>query len=144
MIFTPETQYLVSLSPIDFRKGINKVATASFEIFKKDPKSGMVFVFRNKKKTDIKFIYYSVNGFLLCHKRLSKGKLDWWPRTKEEAKNLDSKQFARLLEGVDPRGDFHPDWKQFSLPEMKNEEKETHRHKPRWQGGRSSHQTPQV
>lgn len=101
---------LVGLDPIDFRAGINRLSSIAQAQFNKDPRERFVFVFRNKRKTDIKLICYDGNGFFLGHKRLSKGKLSWWPRTEGESLSIDSSQLARLLKGVDPRGGFHPDW----------------------------------
>lgn len=107
---TPETRVFISLSPIDFRAGINRLGAIATELFGKDPMKGGIFLFHNKRKTDIKLITYHRNGFFLGHKRLSRGKLSWWPRTEGESLSITVSQLNRLLKGVDPRGSFHPEW----------------------------------
>lgn len=108
--FDQDLTVCIGLNPIDFRCGLNKLAPLAESLFGKDPKDKVVFVFRNKSRTDIKLILYERNGFFLGHKRLSKGKLSWWPRTEAECHSLDAGELFKLLGGVDPRGSFHPDW----------------------------------
>lgn len=110
VIFDSTFQILVGIDPIDFRAGLNKLASIAQAQFAKNPRERFIFVFRNKRKTDIKLIGYDGNGFFMGHKRLSKGKLKWWPRTEGESLSIDSEQLVRLLKGVDPRGRYHPDW----------------------------------
>lgn len=108
--FDSTFKVLVGLDPVDFRAGINRLSSIAQAQFHKNPRERFIFVFRNKRKTDIKLIGYDGNGFFLGHKRLSKGKLSWWPRTEGESLSIDSSQLVKLLKGVDPRGGFHPDW----------------------------------
>lgn len=107
---SPDTPVYIALSPIDFRAGINRLAAQAAEIFSKDPAKGGIFLFHNKRKTDMKLICYDANGFFLGHKRLSRGKLSWWPRTAHEAYSISVSELNRLLKGVDPRGGFNPEW----------------------------------
>ena len=105
-----DTRVFLALSHIDFRAGINQLRAIGKELFLKNPRNEGIFLFHNRKKTDIKLIYYDVNGFFMGHKRLSAGKLDWWPRTNGEAVNISVDHLNRLLKGVDPRGEFNPRW----------------------------------
>lgn len=108
--FDANLEVLIAITPIDFRAGINKLGMLAEKLFNKNPRLNGVFVFRNKKGTDIKLILYHTNGYFMGHKRLSKGKLSWWPRTEKEALNISPDELLGLLKGVDPRGTFHPDW----------------------------------
>jgi len=58
----------------------------------------------------MKLITYDRNGFFMGHKRLSKGKLSWWPRTEGETLGITVEHLNRLLKGIDPRGSFNPNW----------------------------------
>lgn len=107
---TPDTRVFISLSPIDFRAGINRLGAVATELFGKDPMKGGIFLFHNKRKTDIKLVTYDCNGFFLGHKRLSRGKLSWWPRTEGESLSITVDQLNRLLKGIDPRSSFNPEW----------------------------------
>jgi len=77
---TPQMRILVAVEPVDFRKGIDGLAAVCRKILEKDPFSGYLFVFRNKKATAIKALVYDGQGFWLCQKRLSRGRFSWWPR----------------------------------------------------------------
>ena len=122
--FNNNMKVMIGISHVDFRVGINRLAAVAQSIFDRDPNDGVVFVFRNRRKTDIKLIFYDGNGFFLGHKRLSKGKLSWWPRNEHESLNITPLQLTRLLKGVDPRGSFHPDWQEISIskPEVNGQE----------------------
>lgn len=105
----PQIPVMISITPIDFRAGINRLAAIAESVFDAESRSGAIFVFRNKRCTDIKLIVYDGNGFFLGHKRLSKGKLSWWPRSERERLSITARELSKLLQGVDPRGTFHPD-----------------------------------
>lgn len=76
---TPQMRIFLAVKPVDFRKGIDGLARVCLDIFNKDPFSGYVFIFRNKKATAIKILMYDGQGYWLCHKRLSKGRFNFWP-----------------------------------------------------------------
>ena len=76
---TPQMRILLAVEPVDFRKGIDGLASVCKNVLGSDPFSGYVFVFVNKKKTAIKILVYDGQGFWLCQKRLSKGRFCWWP-----------------------------------------------------------------
>lgn len=76
---TPQTKILLSIEPVDFRKGIDGLAAVCRVRLRQDPFSGAMFIFRNRLGNSIKVLMYDGQGFWLCIKRLSKGKLTWWP-----------------------------------------------------------------
>jgi transposase len=51
---TPQMRIVVAIEPADFRKGIDGLARLCQEVLKRDPFSGLVFVFRNRRATAIK------------------------------------------------------------------------------------------
>lgn len=75
----PQMRILVAREPVDFRRGIDGIAAVCREQFERDPFSGCLFVFCNRSRTAMKLLCYDGQGFWLCHKRLSKGRLTWWP-----------------------------------------------------------------
>jgi transposase len=76
---TPQMRILLAVQPEDFRKGIDGLAQVCRQVLQKDPFSGYLFIFRNKRATAIKVLMYDGQGFWLCQKRLSKGRFNWWP-----------------------------------------------------------------
>jgi len=78
---TPQMRILLAVKPVDFRKGIDGLGRTVSEVLESDPFSGHVFVFRNRLGTALKILMYDGQGFWLCQKRLSKGRLQWWPNS---------------------------------------------------------------
>jgi transposase len=96
---TPQMRILVALNPVDFRKGIDGLASICREKIKLNPFSGYVFVFRNRKSTAIKILVYDGQGYWLCQKRLSKGYFKWWPDGSryEKIKQVEAHELALLI-----------------------------------------------
>ena len=55
---TPQMRVLVAVAPVDFRKGIDGLASLCKTFLKQDPFAGTVFVFRNRRATAIKVLVY--------------------------------------------------------------------------------------
>jgi len=91
------SQILVATAPQDFRKGIDGFVQLCRHEFFQNPKSGLVFVFINRSKTMIRLLTYESNGFWLMTKRLSKGKFQTWPKTKQAITPLIAKELRQLL-----------------------------------------------
>lgn len=112
---TPQMRILVAIEPADFRKGIDGIAQLCRAELATDPFSGVVFVFRNRRRTAIKILVYDGRGFWLCHKRLSKGKFIWWPSQADGCRTsvVEAHELAVLLCAGDPDGvDAAPVWRQ--------------------------------
>jgi len=77
---TPQMRVLVAVEAADFRCGIDGLAQRCRTRLGADPFAGIVFVFRNRRRTAIKLLVYDGQGFWLAHKRLSKGHFKWWPQ----------------------------------------------------------------
>lgn len=108
--FDSNLTVMIALNPIDFRAGHNRLRAVAEELFGEDPQKSGLFMYRNRRNTDVKLIFYNGTGFFVGHQKLSKGKLKWWPRSEAEAKNISADSVNRLLRGFDPRGSWHPDW----------------------------------
>ena len=78
------TRIAIAVQPTDFRYGIDSLAARCQKQLGLDPFSGKLFAFRNRTSTAVKLLIYDGNGFWLCHKRFSKGKLKWRPKDQED------------------------------------------------------------
>lgn len=113
---TPHHKIYLAQQHLDFRKGIDKIVGVCRKLLDCDPFSGHIFVFINKKHTAVKILVYDGQGFWLCMKRLSHGKLKWWPKAKQSVCMLNSTQLQILLHNGNPEtAQLSSDWR--PLPE---------------------------
>lgn len=109
---TPQSRVFVAVEPADFRRGIDGLAQACRQQLDGDPFSGAIFVFRNKARTAIKLLAYDGQGYWLCMKRLSSGKLSWWPDSAEATVTLSARALQVLLWNGNPdQARMAADWK---------------------------------
>ncbi len=67
------THYFICKTPTDMRASYDSLFSKVKLILKKNPFSGHVFVFINKRRTSIKALYYDGSGLAILSKRLEKG-----------------------------------------------------------------------
>jgi transposase len=100
------------VEPVDFRKGIDRLVSLTNLQLKSDPFSGHVFVFCNKRRTAVKILVYDGNGFWLCLKRFSKGKLAFWPKSVLDKQKVTATELTILLQQGNPKElRLGKDWK---------------------------------
>jgi transposase len=114
---TPQMKVLLAIEPVDFRKGIDGLASNCRQLLDQDPFSGIVFVFRNSAFTKIKLLVYDGQGFWLCQKRLSRGRFQWWPSGTGNkcAQTAPHDLIALLWNGQPERANFQSDWRSIDL-----------------------------
>ena len=112
LTFSHGIKIFVCLSHVDFRKGIDGLAAVCRNELLKAPMDGTVFIFRNKRGSTLRLLFYDGQGFWLCTKRLSKGKFKWWPQGRSE---IDLKDLQALLWNGNPDlAEFGGDWKKIN------------------------------
>jgi transposase len=94
------TNYLCR-DPIDFRAGINALSVLVEAILKFDPFSRNLYGFVNKRRNQIKVLYWQRSGFCLWQKRLEEERFQWAFHLEGPVITLTEEQFAWLLEGLD-------------------------------------------
>lgn len=96
--------------PVDFRAGINGLATLVEATLKYDPFSRNLFCFTNKRKKQIKVLYWQRSGFCLWQKRLEEERFKWpthmtpvddGPPGRPGVVTLTEEEFRWLLDGLD-------------------------------------------
>lgn len=84
----------------DLRKGIDGLTTLITAQFQLDPmEKGSLFLFCGRKNDRMKALLYEGDGWLLCYKRFTDGRLQW-PRSAQEARELTPQQYRWLMEGL--------------------------------------------
>ena len=82
----------------DMRKAIDGLSMFVEERLEREPFSGHLFAFCNRKRDMVKVLYWDRNGFCLWQKRLERGKFKW-PEGVEGVRGMDMREFMWLLEG---------------------------------------------
>jgi len=113
MISVPSnTSIYLHVAPVDFRNGISGLGRICKTQLKKQPMSGAIFGFINKRKVSLKILYYDGSGFWLLHKRLSSGKVQGWPSYCGKIKELEARELQLLIMGANlDKAEFSNDWK---------------------------------
>ena len=110
-----EIAIYLARDPVDFRLGINGLSVLVEATLKFDPFSRNLFCFVNKRRNQIKVLYWQRSGFCLWLKRLEEERFKWpthlpAPAPADESAvvrppvvTLTEAQFLWLLEGLDLR-----------------------------------------
>lgn len=97
---TADTPILLATEPADFRSGIDGLAARCQHQLNRDPRSGTMFVFINRRTTMIRVLVYEQNGYWLCTKRISSGHFRGWPRSSQPLSTLQAAALRQLLNGA--------------------------------------------
>ena len=110
---TPQSRVFVAIEPADFRRGIDGLAALCRQQLREDPFTGAIFVFRNRRSTALKLLCYDGQGFWLCQKRFSQGRLSWWPRSAQASHRLSARELQIVLWNGNPEdAGLAEDWRQ--------------------------------
>src|SRR3989339_384969 len=99
---SPKHRVFIAINPIDFRCGIDGIVKICRNQYHQNPMNGHYFIFRNKRKTDIKLLYYDSQGFCLFQKRLSQGCFRNWPTAASPMLTLTPSQLQVLMHNGNP------------------------------------------
>lgn len=100
MMFSNNCQIYICIASVDMRKAINGLSSLVESHLRKNPFSGQLFVFTNRKKNIVKILYWQGNGFCLWQKTLDKGRFRW-PTSNSDALSLSYRELSWLLEGLE-------------------------------------------
>ena len=87
--------------PVDFRKAINGLSVIVSEVMDLSPFDRSIFVFCNKRRTQLKVLYWDKTGFALWQKRLEKEKFKWPRKLSDDTLKINTEQWHWLLRGFD-------------------------------------------
>ena len=102
-MFFPEGRIRVQLygQPVDMRKSFDGLSALAAHVMGLDPLSGALFVFINRRATQVKVLYFDRSGYCVWAKRLEAGRFlgDW---RKVHSRAMDWTGLKLLLEGIEP------------------------------------------
>ncbi len=108
--FSPAQRYFLYRKAADMRKSFDGLCGLVTAGLKRDPLSGEVFVFINRRRTHIKLLVWDRSGFVLYYKRLEKGSFEI-----PETGTLSWHQLVLMLEGISLKSARYR--KRYSRPE---------------------------
>lgn len=74
---TPPSRAFLATQPVEYRKGIDRLASGCQQVLGEHPLEGAVYVFRTRAGTALKRLRYDGQGYGLCLTRLSPGHVRW-------------------------------------------------------------------
>lgn len=104
MMFLPRAvRVYVASAPCNLRKSFEGLSNEVRAVLAKDPLSGHVFVFVNRRRNQVKLLLWTRGGFTIVHKRLERGTFAFSARITAESVSveLDAHELSMLLEGID-------------------------------------------
>jgi len=98
MLLSAKARIFVSRYPADFRRSYDGLSGLVREILKQDPLSGALFVFVNRRRDQVKILFYDRNGFAIFMKRLERGV---FRMPANDSSELTTSELAILLDGFE-------------------------------------------
>ena len=86
--------------PTDMRKSFDGLSALVRHKLAEDPTSGQLFVFINRRRTQIKVLYFEAGGYCLWSKRLEQGRFHFDPR-RGDKQGLSWTDLQLIIEGID-------------------------------------------
>ncbi|MCC7518019.1 MAG: IS66 family insertion sequence element accessory protein TnpB [Verrucomicrobiae bacterium] len=93
---SPATRIFVARGATDMRMGFNGLYARVKLALERDPMSGHLFVFCNRRRTRLKILYWDGSGLWVCAKRLERGRFTW-----PEKGELTSGELGMLVGGLE-------------------------------------------
>ena len=89
--------------PTDMRKSFNGLSALVKHRLNADPLNGHLYVFINRRKTQMKILYFDQSGYAIWSKRLEQGQFVASHNTRAIKQSISFAQLQCLLEGIDIR-----------------------------------------
>lgn len=103
MILLPHSvQIYVATAPVNLRKSFEGLSNEVRSLLAKDPLSGHVFIFLNRRRNQVKMLVWMRGGFTIVHRRLERGCFTFPDRVTADAASvrIEAHELAMLLEGL--------------------------------------------
>jgi len=103
MILLPRAvKVYVATQPVNLRKSFDGLSNEAREVLQKDPLSGHILLFLNRRRNQVKLLVWTRGGFTIIHKKLEKGTFAALRSVEPDAQcvELDVHELSMLLEGI--------------------------------------------
>ena len=98
----PSVQIFLAAGATDMRKSFNGLEAAARKVIRRDPLSGHLFVFCNRRRNRLKILLFDGTGYWVLAKRLEKGTF-LWPSEQDGSQRVEMRadELMLLLAGID-------------------------------------------
>jgi transposase len=100
LALTSTTAIYLACGVTDLRKSFNGLSGIVEESLARDPTSGQVFVFCNRRRDRMKILYWDGSGLCVWTKRLEKGRFSW-PDAETKSLRYRAEELQMLIAGID-------------------------------------------
>jgi transposase len=94
-VIPSSVRIFVCNEPQDMRRSFDALALVVRETLVKDPQSGALFVFVNKRANRLKVMWFEQNGYCILYKRLHRARF-----VLPTGERIDARMLAEILRGV--------------------------------------------
>lgn len=103
LLLSRAVRVYVATAPCNLKKSFDGLTNEVRQVLAKDPLSGHVFVFLNRRKSLVKLLLWTRGGFTIVAKRLERGTFTFPQRVTSSAQavEVDVHELSMLLEGID-------------------------------------------
>jgi len=104
MILLPRSvRMYAATAPTSLRTSFEGLSNDVRSALAADPLSGHIFIFLNRRRTQVKLLVWMRGGFTIVHRRLERGRFTFPARVMAGAARveIDAHELAMLLEGLD-------------------------------------------
>lgn len=99
----PAVKLYVAPQPVDARKGFDGLSLYVQAQLRLEPLSGHLFIFFNRRRDQVRILFWDRSGYVLWAKRLERGRFrlpEQWTRSGSHAQ-IESAELSLCLEGID-------------------------------------------
>jgi transposase len=102
----PSVKIFFATKPVDCRKGFDGLVSLVQQTHREDPMSGHLFVWINRRGTQVRLLFWDRTGYCVVAKRLERGpfRIPKSPELEAPHVIVDAAELALILEGIDLRG----------------------------------------
>jgi len=95
----PSVKIWLYNQPTDMRKSYNGLIVLVKQKLQENPLTGQYFVFINRRKTQMKILYFERTGYCIWSKRLEQGQFNC-EQKKEDKVSINSTDLKMIIEGI--------------------------------------------
>ena len=103
ILLSRSVRVYVATAATNLRQSFEGLSNAVRGVLASDPLSGHLFLFLNRRCTQVKMLMWTRGGFTIVHKRLERGRFAFPARITSGATSveIEAHELAMLLEGLD-------------------------------------------